>query len=382
MGLRLLSNGDKIAQKYPRRITLRLKRFLLRNLGITALIVAVAFRVGFSLSSAFFNSVYFNFLFPAIRNTQSALSFIWIVPGLYVGLILILIWLIFRFPRKRNWKQFFKRLSNLIAGVIALFLLLWGFNYANVGYATRVELPPLPDSTFIAQQYLHVMNNALEYRTKIEGLSATESIESLAEWPADSAINTWIQSTLLSEGYPVKSKIRVRHIKPDGVLRRLSITGIYNPYSGEANVDASLPKLVGLFTTAHEIAHAYGVTSEAEANFVAYLACIKSGNARAQYAAEYALWRYFAAEINRTFPEESLALLAAKIPKPLRIDRRAIRESYYKYRGYFPEFSDAVNDTYLKLQGISSGTQEYNDFLKLYLRWKQKSPKMFRNTHP
>jgi len=149
----------------------------------------------------------------------------------------------------------------------------------------------------------------------------------------------------------------------------MSIAGIYNPFTGEANLDNALPSLPRIFTIAHEIAHGYGITSEAEANFVAFLACHQSGDALGNYAGAYALWRQMASEINTTYPPEYIEILAAQIPLELKNDRQAILESYYKYKGYFPNITDALNDTYLKIQGIEKGTDDYNGFLQLYFRW-------------
>lgn len=355
---------------------MRLKRFAFRNPGITIFLIAVVIRIIFGMSQEIFNTVYFNFLFPIIRNVQSLMSPIWIIPGYYVLLILGIVWIIIRFPRSKKWRRFLKRFANFAGAIIAIFLFLWGFNYANVGYASRAELPALPDSTNIAGQYEAVMNCALMHRSEIPEIETVPTVENLQEWPSDAEIDNWVQAVLLPEGYPAKPKIRVRHIKPEGTLRRINITGIYNPFSGEANVDSGLPHLLLIFTTAHEIAHAYGITSEAEANFVAYLACLKSKNPAAQYAAEYALWRYFANEINMHFPEDVIEALAAKIPEPLRKDREEILITYFKYKGYFPEVTDAINDTYLKIQGVKSGTDDYNDFLKLYLRWNLQNQKL------
>lgn len=351
---------------------MRVKRIVFRYGGILALVIAVLIRISFGFSRKLYETVYFDYLFPVIRSIQSALSPVWVIPGYFLGFILIFCWLIYRFPRKRKWKQFLRRLLNFCSGLAALFLLLWGFNYANAGYATHAKLPPLPDSTHIALQYENVMQRAMEYRNKIDGISDTVPVIKLADWPQDSEINKWVQAVLAPKGYPVAQTVNVRHIRPKGTLRRISISGIYNPFTGEANVDAALPQPLMTFTIAHEIAHAYGVTSEAEANFVAWLACRQSEDPKATYAAEYALWRYIAKEVNKTLPEESIEILASKIPPPMQIDRKAVLKSYFRYKGYFPKISNRINDTYLKLQGVKSGTEDYDNFLKLYLRYERK----------
>lgn len=134
-------------------------------------------------------------------------------------------------------------------------------------------------------------------------------------------------------------------------------------------MDNALGPLQKTFTIAHEIAHGHGVTGEADANFVAYLACVNSGEPLAQYAAEYVLWRHLASEVRSHYPEEVAHQLAAAIPEALRKDREAIWRNHYQYKGYFPEISDAINDTYLKVQGVTAGTEDYDRFVNLYFDW-------------
>lgn len=346
-----------------------MKRIARKNIGVLLLLIALVIRFIFSFSERIFETVYFNGLFPIIRNVQSALSFLWILPGYYVLAILLLAWFIWRFPRKKNFKLLFKRLLNLISGITALYLLLWGFNYVDKGFAKRIELPETSKLIDISQYYLSTMDSAMVYRSAIPQISSIPNIVEIKSLPTDSTINEWVKNVLRQSGYPIKANIRVQHIKPSGTLRRINIAGIYNPLTGEANVDNGSPSLPRIFTTAHEIAHAYGVTSEAEANFVAFLACHTSKNPLGKYAGAYALWRQMANEINTTYPQESIEILASQIPPQLWDDRQAILASYNKYKGYFPNVTNAINDSYLKIQGIEKGTDDYDGFLQLYFRW-------------
>ena len=63
-----------------------------------------------------------------------------------------------------------------------------------------------------------------------------------------------------------------------------NITGIYSPFTAEANVNVSVPKSTLLFTTMHEMAHQRGFASENEANFIAYLTCIAHPDVDFQYS--------------------------------------------------------------------------------------------------
>lgn len=336
--------------------------------GVILFLIALAIRFVFSLSPQVFETVYFQGAYPIICRIQSFFSFLWILPGYGLMMIAALIWLVWRFPKSKNFKRFFQRLLNLAGGTAGVFLILWGFNYVDKGLAVRMELPEVAEKIDISRHYLAVMDTAMLHRGRID--EKFETIVEVENLPTDAQITQWVKNTLRSYDYPAVSSVRVQHIKPQGSLLRMSIAGIYNPFTGEANVDAALTSLPLIFTTAHEIAHAYGVTSEAEANFVAFLACKSSENPLAEYAAFYALWRQIATEINKTYTLEERNLLANQIPQKLLSDRIAIYEAQNKHKAYFPELSYAMNDAYLKVQGVEKGIADYDEFLQLYFRWR------------
>lgn len=355
-----------MAIKHKMKSNQNLKRITRRFPGLILFLIALVIRFLFFIFPQFYEQIYFNGLFPIIRKLQSLLSFVWIIPGYFVLLVELIAWLIWRFPKK-HILLFLRRLLNLASTIGALFLILWGFNYVDKGFAHRMQLPITDEKVEISQFYIAAMDSAMHYRNKID--EDFDTITNVQNIPTDKIIASWVANELKNYGYPTNSSIRVRHIRPSGSLLRLSIAGIYNPFTGEANIDNALPSLPQIFTTAHEIAHAYGITGEAEANFVAFLACINSENPLAQYAGFYALWRQIAAEINKTYTPEELEYLAAQIPLQLKTDREAIIAAQYQYRGYFPAVSEAINDTYLKVQGVEKGAADYDGFLQLYLRW-------------
>jgi hypothetical protein len=49
--------------------------------------------------------------------------------------------------------------------------------------------------------------------------------------------------------------------------------GYYNPFSGEGQVNTTIPRFLEPFVSAHEVAHQLGYAKENEANFVAFIAC-------------------------------------------------------------------------------------------------------------
>ena len=58
----------------------------------------------------------------------------------------------------------------------------------------------------------------------------------------------------------------------------LGFTGVYFPFTGEANVNVDAPACLIPATIAHELSHQRMVASENEANFVGIAACLTSGD--------------------------------------------------------------------------------------------------------
>lgn len=64
----------------------------------------------------------------------------------------------------------------------------------------------------------------------------------------------------------------------------LGFTGVYFPFTGEANVNIDAPACLVPATIGHEMAHQRMVASELEANFVGIAACTSCGDAVFQYS--------------------------------------------------------------------------------------------------
>jgi len=56
------------------------------------------------------------------------------------------------------------------------------------------------------------------------------------------------------------------------------------PFTGEANVNISMPHTSIPFTACHEMAHQIGFAREDEANFIAYIACKNHPSPDFQYS--------------------------------------------------------------------------------------------------
>jgi len=150
----------------------------------------------------------------------------------------------------------------------------------------------------------------------------------------------------------------------------LKISGVYSPYTFEANVNTAGPDFLKGATMMHEQSHLRGFMNEAEANFIAYLACIRSyddyfrysGTAfallhsmNALYSADYELWYE----------------LRIKYPQYLDADMRAQNAYIDAHDTKVAEVSNAVNDTYLKLNDQKDGVRSYGKMVDLLLAYRR-----------
>ncbi len=137
------------------------------------------------------------------------------------------------------------------------------------------------------------------------------------------------------------------------------ITGIYTFFTGEANLNVNFPDYSLPFTAAHELAHQRGFAREKEANFIAFLVCINADQPYTRYSGYVNLVEYLSNALysaDRELWEETFYTLDMRI----RYEMQAYNDFYDKYRdNTAADISNAVNDTYLKVQGQTEGTKSY-----------------------
>lgn len=140
------------------------------------------------------------------------------------------------------------------------------------------------------------------------------------------------------------------------------ISGMYMPLTGESNLNVNYPDYVVAYTTCHEAAHQLGVAYESEANFFAFLACMHSEDAYLRYAGALNLFEYLLSDLDA----ESAVRLYSSLDGRITGELRAYSAFFDKYRtSKAAKVSDAVNDTYLKSQGIAAGTKNYSEVTRL-----------------
>jgi len=144
------------------------------------------------------------------------------------------------------------------------------------------------------------------------------------------------------------------------------ITGIYFPFTGEANINIAIPDLYLPSTTLHEMAHQRGYANEDEANFIAYLASVYHPDVDFKYSGYILALNHTANELYST-DYDTYIKLSKNISNDVLADLQYNNEFWQKYSGKIDEISNKFNDSYLKANGVKDGTASYRKIVDLLL---------------
>ena len=213
------------------------------------------------------------------------------------GIYLIYQFILFfrKLLRKQVDKSYFfssgKKLIFAALVIYVMFNLMWGLNYNRLGIAYQLQLNVQPYSTKELQSVLQIIVARLNSLDSVSRVDRDElKKKSLLFSGSVEAYQNLANSNAVF-GYPSPS------VKPSIFSYAgdyLGFTGYYNPFSGEAQVNTTVPVFIQPFTTCHEIGHQLGYAKENEANFAGYLSAKSSGNKAFQYSVYFDLYLYAA----------------------------------------------------------------------------------------
>ena len=153
-----------------------------------------------------------------------------------------------------------------------------------------------------------------------------------------------------------------------GLMSTFNYTGFYFPFTGEANINTDQPAALLPSTIAHELAHQRGIASEQEANFVAVLACMESGNDAYAYSGALMAFIHLG---NALYEEDQEAYLALyqSLPDTVKLDLRRNNEYWEQYKTRAAEVSNQVYDSMLKGYGQELGVKSYGACVDLLIAY-------------
>ena len=293
-----------------------------------------------------------------------------------VYLLYSLIRFIRRIVKKKADGRYYKNVAlNFITVALAVYVvfnLFWGLNYNRLGIDYQLKLDKLyynnEDLTTVARLVAHKMNE-LQPASK-------NTRQQLHKKPNlfSSAIAAYNN---LSVNIPFITYSRPS-VKPSifsYLGNYLGFTGYYNPFSGEAQVNTTVPLFVRPFTTCHEIGHQLGYAKESEANFAGYLSATSSHDSAFLYSVYFEMFAYSARYL---YYSDSVALkdITAHLSPGVKDDIKELREFYQRYRNPLETAIDRLYSQYLKANQQPSGKMSYSEVVAMLIAYYKKNGKV------
>lgn len=177
-----------------------------------------------------------------------------------------------------------------LLSIYIIFNIFWGINYNREGIAFQLGLTKEKYS----EQELKNINGLL-----LQKVNESKTALLQKEQP-DSGNNKQLfyqaeqAYTAAAKNYAVLdySSIVVKRSLYGSIGNYLGFSGYYNPFTGEAQVNTTVPYFLQPYITCHEIAHQLGYAKENEANFVGYLAAAASTDTLFHYSVYLDLFIY------------------------------------------------------------------------------------------
>lgn len=144
------------------------------------------------------------------------------------------------------------------------------------------------------------------------------------------------------------------------------ITGIYIPFTAEANVNVNIMPMSLANTATHEAAHQRGIAREDEANFMSYLVCRDYGDTYMQYSGTM-LALIYSMNALASSDRELFYELASGYGDGIRRDLNANNEFWKQYEGKAAEVAEEVNNAYLVSNNQEDGVKSYGRMVDLLL---------------
>ena len=152
------------------------------------------------------------------------------------------------------------------------------------------------------------------------------------------------------------------------ILSVQSLSGVYSPFTIEANYNGDMPDYYIPFTACHELSHLRGFMQEQEANFISFLACTGSEEAAFAYSGSLSGWVQCMNVLYRA-DYDAWEEVRERLPEEAEADLKVNREFWAKYDGRIAEVSNHINDTYLKANGQKDGVESYNRMVDLIVSY-------------
>lgn len=277
--------------------------------------------------------------------------------------------------KQKQGRAFLRRLVAyvcLLCWLWCAFCWMWNCTYRAPGFAEKYSLSKAPYSP---EQLLNVtIMFTIQAAELSDDVPRNEDL-SFAVPPTEAFDRAEGVYNAISEHFPALelSHRRAKPIVCSRLQSMLGYTGVYFPFTGEANVNVDQTPALVPATISHEMAHQRMVAAEEECNFVGVLACITSEDVVFQYSGWMMGLVYLINALYDLSPELAQEVMRQGFTDELRKDWNDNYEYWQSLESPTQEKAnevmDEVYDEYLKSQGQVLGLMSYDACVDLLVNY-------------
>lgn len=300
--------------------------------------------------------------------------------GIFLWFIIFTLWYLGRaFRRETSILDVLKvlalQLAWLCTATFATFLVMWGLNYQRQPIEDRMNLEVRAEgreeAIAVGRRIIEGINR--NYSTR-EGTAANgTSLMTLGQQTLFKSVENAFQ---LETSLGAASQGGFSDPKPlmfSSLATWLDIRAVYIPFTGEATFNEKLMDCDKPFAIAHAKAHQRGFAREDEANFIAFVVCIKSNEPYVRYSG-YLHGLKVLDFLAKSDMQDTEALKVQIAPGPA-ADVRA-RETFGS-RSKNPTLagiSDGTINIYLRANRIRGGLKNFSEDTPLIVNYMLRNP--------
>lgn len=289
------------------------------------------------------------------------------------ALILLVVRFVVRLIRKKGNRpgtaaRFFLNLLCTVSVLAFIFTLNCGINYSRYPFAQtsglKVQDSSKAELTALCEELAQKVS-ALRTRVQTDSRSVMKLSQPTLRDTAEEARKAYdkigVQYPLLTPGYGAP-----KAIFGSRYMSYTQTTGIFIPFTFEANVNVDIPAYSIPATMCHELSHLRGYMREDEANFIGYLVCENSGSTDFEYSGDMLAFIYTYNALC-TVDGEAAGRIYATLDEGVQRDLAANSVYWKQFEGPVAQVSTSVNDSYLKANRQGDGVKSYGRMVDLLL---------------
>ncbi|MEO6547485.1 MAG: DUF3810 domain-containing protein, partial [Ferruginibacter sp.] len=279
------------------------------------------------------------------------------------------------FRRKKSSYAFTTHLQRTLAMLLLIYIIfnvLWGINYNRKGIATQLGLSMKKYSL----DDLKTLNSVLLKKVN-------ESNIILQQNPPPQKTSREIFKASMDAYDILGRQYAFVRYRPASIKKSiwgwlgnyLGFMGYYNPFTGEGQVNTTIPRFLQPYTNCHEIAHQLGYAKENEANFVGYLAAAASKDESFHYSVYLDLFLYANRNLYQT-DSLSARLYAKQLLPPVKKDLKDWWAFMDRHRNPVEPVIRWMYGKYLQSNQQPSGVLSYDEVTGFLIAYYNKFGKL------